>query len=104
MKMLLTAEFPLEPFNAYVRDGSIGQKIDAILEAIKPELAYFTEQDGSRGCILLVDVEKASDVPKFAEPFFLILQASCKFRIAMSAKDLQAANLDALGKQWGGNS
>lgn len=101
MKMLLTVEFPLEPFNTCVRDGSIGQKIDSILQAIQPEFAYFTEQDGSRGGIFLVDVERASDVPKFAEPFFLILHARCKFRIAMSAMDLQAANLDALGKQWG---
>lgn len=101
MKMLLSVEFPLEPFNTFVRDGSAGQKIGRILESIKPESAYFTEQDGSRGGIFLVDVESASDVPKFAEPFFLIFQASCKFRIAMSPNDLQMAGLDELGKQWG---
>jgi hypothetical protein len=101
MKMLLTVEFPLEPFNTFVRDGTIGPKIDRVLEFIKPESAYFTEQDGARGGIFLVDVGSASDVPKFAEPFFLVFQASCKFRIAMSAQDLQMAGLDALGKQWG---
>lgn len=101
MKMLLTVEFPLEPFNAFVRDGTIGQKIDRVLESIKPESVYFTEQDGARGCILLVEVEQAADVPKIAEPFFLVFQASCKFRIAMSAEDLQSASLDELGKQWG---
>lgn len=101
MKMLLTVEFPLEPFNAFVRDGTIGQKINRVLESIKPESVYFTEQDGARGCILLVEVEQAGDVPKIAEPFFLVFQASCKFRIAMSAEDLQRASLDELGKQWG---
>ncbi len=100
MKMLLTVEFPLEPFNTFVRDGTVGQKIDRVLESIKPESAYFTEQDGSRGGIFLVEVERACDVPKLAEPFFLIFQASCKFRIAMSAQDLQMAGLDELGKQW----
>ncbi|MEX6501332.1 panthothenate synthetase [Pseudomonas zhanjiangensis] len=101
MKMLLTVEFPLEPFNTFVRDGTIGPKIEQVLEAIKPEQAYFTEQDGARGAILLVEVGQASAVPKLAEPFFLVFQATCRFRIAMSAQDLQAANLEALGKQWG---
>ena len=99
MKMLLNVKFPIEPFNTFVRDGTIGQMIDRVLDSIKPEVAYFTEQDGSRGGIFLIDVENASDIPKFAEPFFLIFQASCKFRIAMSPKDLQIAGLEELGKQ-----
>jgi len=41
MRMLMNVEFPLEPFNARVRDGSAGAKIQKILEAIKPEAAYF---------------------------------------------------------------
>lgn len=100
MKMLLTVEFPLEPFNTLVRNGSVGQILDRIMEAIKPEAAYFTEQDGSRGGIFLIDVQNPSDVPAFAEPFFLNFQASCKFRIVMNPEDLQKAGLDALGKKW----
>ena len=100
MKMLLTVEFPLEPFNTYVRDGSAGEKIGRILESIKPESTCFTEQDGSRGGVFLIDVENSSDIPKFAEPFFLVFKASCKFRIAMDPKDLQMAGLEELGKQW----
>lgn len=100
MKMLLTVEFPLEPFNTLVRNGSVGQILDRIMEAIKPEAAYFTEQDGSRGGIFLINVQNPSDVPAFAEPFFLNFQASCKFRIVMTPEDLQKAGLDALGKKW----
>lgn len=44
MRMLMHVQFPLEPFNTAVRDGSAGQKIQKILEAIKPEAAYFSEQ------------------------------------------------------------
>ena len=43
MRMLLHVEFPIEPFNSAVRDGSAGAKIQKILEAIKPEAAYFSE-------------------------------------------------------------
>ena len=101
MKMLLTVEFPREPFNSLVRSGKAGEIIGHILETIKPETAYFTEQDGKRGGIFVIDVQAPSDAPSFAEPFFLNFQASCKFRILMSPQDLQKAGLEALGKKWG---
>ncbi|MCG4453042.1 MULTISPECIES: panthothenate synthetase [unclassified Pseudomonas] len=100
MKMLLTVEFPLEPFNTLVRTGKVGEVIARILEAIKPQAAYFTEQNGKRGGIFIVDVQESSDVPALAEPFFLNLQADCKFRILMSPEDLQKAGLEELGKKW----
>jgi hypothetical protein len=100
MKMLLSVEFPAEPFNSIVRSGKAGGVIGKILEAIKPETAYFTEQDGKRGAIFIVDVKNASEVPFYAEPFFLHFHASCKFRIIMSPDDLQKAGLDDLGKKW----
>lgn len=100
MKMLLTVEFPLEPFNSLVRNGTAGEIIGRILESIKPETAYFTEQDGKRGAIFVIDVKTPSEVPFFAEPFFLNFQADCKFRILMSPEDLQKAGLEELGKKW----
>lgn len=101
MKMLLMVEFPHEPFNSYVRDGKVGEIIRRILESIKPEAAYFTEQDGMRSGIFLINVQESSQIPAFAEPFFLNFEASCKFRLAMSPEDLQKAGLEALGKKWG---
>jgi hypothetical protein len=101
MKMLLMVECPNEPFNTLVRAGKVGEVIERILESIKPEAAYFTEQDGKRGAVLLVDVQEPSDVPTFAEHFFLNFNATCKFRIVMSPQDLQKAGLEALGQKWG---
>ncbi len=101
MKMLLMVECPNEPFNTLVRAGKVGEVVERILESIKPEAAYFTEQDGKRGAVLVVDVQEPSDVPTFAEPFFLNFNATCKFRILMSPQDLQKAGLEALGQQWG---
>ena len=48
MKMLLTVAIPHEPFNSLVRKGKAGEVLAHILESIKPEAAYFTEQDGTR--------------------------------------------------------
>jgi len=101
MRMLLTVEFPHEPFNTLVRNGEAGKITDRILSEIKPEAAYFTEQDGTRCGIFVIDVEKPSEVPRFAEPFFLNFNANCKFRIVMLPEELQAAGLEKLGSKWG---
>lgn len=101
MKMLLTVEFPSEPFNSLVRSGKVGDIIGRILEESKPETAYFTEQEGKRAGIFIVNVQSPSDIPAFAEPFYLNFQANCTFRILMTPEDLQKAGLEELGKKWG---
>ena len=100
MQMLMHVRFPLEPFNSAVRDGSVGEKMRKILADIKPEVAYFTEQDGLRGGIFVVNVNDPSDVPSLAEPWFLTFHAEVEFRIAMKPEDLGRANLESLGKKW----
>lgn len=100
MRMLLNVTIPHEPFNAYVKDGSVGQKIGRILEEIKPQAAYFTEQNGHRGAILVVDVAEPSKIPSLAEPFFLTFNADVRFQIAMSPEDLGRAGLDEISKKW----
>jgi hypothetical protein len=100
MKIMMNAKFPHAPFNAAVKDGTVGAKIGRILEAIKPEAVYFTEQGGQRSAILFVDLPDASKIPSFAEPWFLTFQADVEFRIVMTPEDLKQGGLDALGKQW----
>lgn len=100
MKMLMTVEIPHEPFNSLVREGKVGEVIGRILETIKPEAVYFTEHDGTRGAILLINVQDASEIPAFAEPFFLNFEANCKLRIVMRPEDLQKAGLEEIGKKW----
>jgi hypothetical protein len=101
VRMLLNVSLPHEPFNTAVRKGTVGETIDKILKATKPEAVYFTEQDGHRGAVLIVNVESPSQVPALAEPWFLHFHADCKFRIVMTPEDLQRAGLSELGKKWG---
>jgi hypothetical protein len=100
MRVILTVTFPIEPFNTAVRNGTAGETLKRILEDAKPESAYFTEIDGNRGAILVVNVESASQIPAFAEPWFLSFNANCQFRIAMTPEDLAQGGLDDLGKKW----
>jgi len=98
--MLLQVKIPHEAFNAAVRDGSVGGKMKQILEETKPEAVYFTEYDGQRGAIMIINLNDPSEVPKFAEPWFLSFNADVQFHIAMSPEDLGRAGLEKLGKKW----
>jgi hypothetical protein len=101
MRMLMHAKFPNEPFNAAVRDGSVGGKMQRILDALKPEAVYFTEFGGRRTALLVVNVDDPSQVPALAEPWFLTFNADVELHVAMTPEDLAKAGLDALGKKWG---
>jgi len=100
MRMLMNVRIPHEPFNTLVKEGRVGGIIRRILDDLKPESIYFTEQGGTRGAVAIIDVDDPSRIPFFAEPFFLNFNADCKFRIAMSPEDLGKAGLDELGKKW----
>lgn len=100
MRVLLNVRIPHREFNAAVKDGSAGAKLNRILDAIKPEAVYFTEHNGQRGAVIVVDLADASKIPALAEPWFLTFNADVEFRIAMLPADLKAGGLDQLGKQW----
>jgi hypothetical protein len=100
MRMIMQVQLPIEPFNTAVKNGTIADAIKKIMEATKPEHAWFSERNGKRGGILVVNVDSPSDVPRLAEPWFLALNAEVEFRIAMTPEDLGRADLNALGKQW----
>ena len=100
MRILLDITIPHEPFNSLVRKGEVGKKLGAILEALKPESIYFTEQDGKRGAVAVVDMADPSKIPIIAEPWFLTFNADVKFRVAMTPDDLKKSGLDAIGKKW----
>ena len=55
MRFMLTFQIGLEERNAAVRDGTLGQTIESILNDIKPEAAYFADIDGSRGGYLVIN-------------------------------------------------
>ena len=101
MRMLMMVDIPHEPFNEYVRNGTVGDKIERIMEAIRPEAVYFSERHGQRFGIFVVDVEDASRVPSLAEPFFLTFDADVELRVCMTPEDMERAGLDALGERWG---
>ena len=100
MRILLHVRIPHEEFNAAVRDGSVGRKIKQILDETRAEAVYFTEYDGRRGAITIININDPSEVPKFSEPWFLSFNADVQFHIAMTPEELGRAGLEKLGKKW----
>ena len=85
MRMLVNVICPVEPFNSMVRSGEAGEIIKKIIDDTKPESIYFSEFDGSRGAVMVIDVPNASAVPVIAEPWFLHFEAHCEFRTVYSS-------------------
>ena len=56
MKFIVEVAFPLEPFNTYVRKGIAGEKLAEVLDGIKPEVVYSTDNGVGRGALMIIDV------------------------------------------------
>jgi hypothetical protein len=103
MRMLLIVRLPNETFNAAVRDGTAGPKTKAILDEVRPEAVYFTETNGQRTVVIVVELERPSRVPALAEPWFLTFNAAVEFHLdgfqRMSATSLMRAELPTLSQK-----
>jgi hypothetical protein len=94
MKFIVEVDFPLEPFNTYVRNGTIGEKIGEVLGSIKPEVIYFTDSGVGRGAVMILELDNASQAPHVTEPLLLGFDASVHYRVAMAPEELQSAGLE----------
>ena len=92
MRFMLTFQIGLEQGNAAVKDGTLGQTIQSILNEIRPEAAYFADIDGSRGGYLIINMDDASRIVAIAEPLFLGLGATIKLQPVMTPEDLDRAS------------
>lgn len=101
MRFLMKVTVPNEPFNSYVRDGSVNRRMQAIMGEIKPEAAYFTAMGGTRTVTLIVHMDDVSQMVKLGEPFFMQMDADVEYHPVMLPEDLAKGNLDEMGKKWG---
>jgi len=100
MRFLLHVTPTVQRFNQLIREGKADALIKKILKELKPEATYFAEFRGERSWILVVNLKDSSEMPKFAEPFFLGFDAEVEFHPVMLVEDLQKAGIKKLAKKW----
>jgi hypothetical protein len=103
MRMLLKVSIPVEAGNAAVRNGSLGSTMKKILDELKPEAVYFSEDNGERTGYIFFDMKESSHIPAIAEPWFLAFNAKITLRPAMSLQDLAdgGAGMESAAKNYG---
>jgi hypothetical protein len=56
MRFLVKVKPRVERINKSLQDGTFNSRMEQILSELKPEAAYFTEEDGHRTAFLVVHV------------------------------------------------
>ena len=89
MRMLLKVSVPVEKGNEAAKNGALKRTIQATMEALKPEAAYFYPEDGKRTAIMVFDMQGSWQLPLTVEPLFQELGASVHVTPVMNGEDLQ---------------
>ena len=89
MRLMLKFSIPVARGNEAAKDGSLGRAIEALIEQVQPEAAYFMVDQGKRtGLIFFNETDQAS-LPKINEPMFAALEAEIDILPALTLDDLQ---------------
>ncbi len=91
MRTMLRWTVPVEKGNDAIKDGSLMEIIESILQDLDPEAAYFFPEDGKRSGMIVFDMTDPSQIPQIAEPLFMSVNAAVEFLPVMNADDLRRA-------------
>ena len=89
MRMMMRVCLPVQASNKAIKDGSLATTMGQFVEKYKPEAAHFTTFNGRRTAFFTFNLDKVSDMPSIAEPFFVGLDAEVDLSPAMNLQELK---------------
>jgi hypothetical protein len=89
MRVMAKISMPVGAANQAIKDHRIAGIMQRAAERWKPEAMYFTAFDGRRTAFMIFDMSDPSDLPPFAEPFFMELEADVQLAPVMNGADLE---------------
>jgi hypothetical protein len=101
MRFMLTFRIPMDEGNAGIKDGSLGQTLESIVDELKPETAYFGPIEGARGGYLVVNFDDPSEIPVVAEPLFLGLGATIQISPVATPDELPTEAVQHAAQKYG---
>jgi hypothetical protein len=103
MRVLMKVNMPDEAGNKLAKSGKLEETIKTILAEQKPEAVYFEADGGMRTALVFVDMKDSSEIPKYAEPWFLATNAEIEMTPVMAPEDLAkgAPDIMAAAKKYG---
>ena len=90
----MKVSIPVAKGNETSKNGTMGETMNRIITEQNPEACYLFEEGGARTCLLVVNLKSESEIPKYAEPWFLAFDAKVEFHPAMIPADLKNAASD----------
>jgi hypothetical protein len=95
MRMMLKVTIPVEAGNKAIKDGTLPKTLQATMEQLKPEAAYFFPENGVRTALYFFNLQDVSQIPVIAEPLFMGMNAALTMIPVMNAEDLQKGLTEA---------
>lgn len=95
MRFLAKVTIPVEEGDEAFKSGALPRTMQSAMQRLKPEAAYFLEEDGKRECLFVFNL----DVPSLLKPLFPNLDASFHVTPVMNAAEFEQGLGDAKGKQ-----
>lgn len=91
MRVLVRAMIPTVAGNKMVKDPNFLKTIEDYTKKFNCEAAYFTEVNGNRTMVLVLDLPSTDMIPAIAEPLFQGYDANVEIHPAMNLDDLKKA-------------
>ncbi|MBW5481522.1 hypothetical protein [Streptomyces bambusae] len=89
MRVMLRAHIDTPAGNEGLKSGALPQSVKRLVDAVKPEAAYFGLSEGVRTCWIVFDLNDSAQIPPLVEDLFMQFNAEIEVSPVMDQEGLQ---------------